>query len=100
MPPIIRVCMRSWPSATVSWGGSVAALAAGLTYLSVGSDIGGSIRNMGSRQDEDCFLRPSPGAVDTMRIHEVGLDAHIGECGNQHRTGLPMFCHMKSELRL
>src|SRR5215468_5300791 len=35
-----------------------------------------------------------------MRIHEVGLDAHIGECGNQHGAGFRMFCRMKSELRL
>ena len=41
-----------------------------------------------------------PGSVDTMRIQEVGLDAHIGECGSQHRTGLRMFRRMKRELRL
>jgi len=35
-----------------------------------------------------------------MRIQEVGLDAHIGEFGSQHRAGLRMFRHMKSELRL
>jgi hypothetical protein len=40
------------------------------------------------------------GSVDTMRIQEVGLDAHIWECGSQHRAGLRMFRHMKSELRL
>jgi hypothetical protein len=40
------------------------------------------------------------GSVDTMRIQEVGLDAHIWECGSEHRAGFRMFCCMKSELLL
>ena len=35
-----------------------------------------------------------------MRIQEVGLDAHIWECGSEHRAGFRMFCRMKSELLL
>src|SRR5215813_12094334 len=40
------------------------------------------------------------GAVDTMRIQEVGLNEHIWECGSEHGAGFRMFCYMKSELRL
>jgi amidase len=51
--PSIRYMERQttrgiWPIRRVSSGGSSAALAAGLTGLDAGSDIGGSIRNPGA----------------------------------------------------
>src|SRR5262249_10189750 len=51
------------------------------------------------RPKSTCTARLS-GAVDAMRIQEVGLDTHIRECGSQPHAGLYMLCRMKRELRL